>query len=83
MYDNPDVDIRYALLDIVDDLATHSDTNGAKENIASDAKWVQLDFEEVLEKMDIAYLPRPEVFMSRVVMEFKAKQKSVFVKLVT
>ena len=48
MYDNPDVDIRYALLDIVDDLATHSDTNGAKENIASDAKWVQLDFEEVL-----------------------------------
>ena len=31
VYDNPDVDIRYALLDIVDDLATHPDTNGARE----------------------------------------------------
>ena len=75
VYDNPDVDIRYALLDIVDDLATHPDTNGAKGNISSDAKWVQLDFDEVSEQMDIANLTGPEVFMSRVVMEFKANTK--------
>ena len=49
VYDNPDVDIRYALLDIVDDLASHPDTNGAKGNISSDAKWEQLDFDEVSE----------------------------------
>ena len=36
VYDNPDVDIRYALLDIVDALASHTDTNGAKGNISSD-----------------------------------------------
>ena len=45
VYDNPDVDIRYALLDIVDDLVSHPDTNGAKGNISSDAKWEQLDFD--------------------------------------
>ena len=81
VYDNPDVDIRYALLDIVDDLVTHPDTNGAKGNISSDAKWVQLDFEEVSEQMDIANLPGPEVFMSRVVMEFKAKTEECFRKI--
>ena len=64
VYDNPDVDIRYALLDIVDDLATRPDTNGAKGNISSDAKWVQLEFDEVSEQMDIANLSGPEVFMS-------------------
>ena len=81
VYDNLDVDIRYALLDIVDDLATHPDTNGAKGNISSDAKWVQLDFDEVSEQMDIANLPGPEVFMSRVVMEFKTKTEECFRKI--
>ncbi|MBR5597154.1 MAG: nucleotidyltransferase domain-containing protein [Lachnospiraceae bacterium] len=81
VYDNPDVDIRYALLDIVDDLATHPDTNGAKGKISSNAKWVQLDFDEVSEQLDIANLPGPEVFMSRVVMEFKAKTEECFRKI--
>ena len=31
VYDNPDVDIRYAVLDIVDDLASHPDTNEQRE----------------------------------------------------
>ena len=81
VYDNPDVDIRYALLDIVDDLATHPDTNGAKGNISSDTKWEQLDFDEVSEQMDIANQFGPEVFMSRVVMEFKAKTEECFHKI--
>ena len=81
VYDNPDVDIRYALLDIVDDLTMHPDTNGAKGNISSDVKWEQLDFDEVSEQMDIANLPGPEVFMSRVVMEFKAKTEECFRKI--
>lgn len=80
VYDNPDVDIRYALLDIVDDLATHPDTNGAKGNISSDTKWEQLNFDEVTEQMDIAKLGS-EVFMSRVVMEFKAKTEECFHKI--
>ena len=31
-----------------------------KGNISSDAKWEQLDFDEVSEQMDIANLPSPE-----------------------
>ena len=81
VYDNPDVDIRYALLDIVDDLTSHPDTNGEMGNISSDAKWEQLDFDEVSEQMNIANLPGPEVFMSRVVMEFKAKTEECFRKI--
>ena len=51
VYDNPEVGIRNALYNIVDDLATQPDTNGAKGNITLDTKWEQLDFDEVSEKM--------------------------------
>ena len=73
VYDNPDVDIRYALLDIVDDLASHPDTNGAKGNISSDAKWEQLDFDEVSEQMDIANLPGVEKYLEEKAMRMEKK----------
>ena len=73
VYDNPDVDIRYALLDIVDDLASHPDTNGAKGNISSDTKWEQLDFDEVSEQMDIANLPGVEKYLEEKAMRIEKK----------
>lgn len=52
IYENLSMDIRYALLDIVDDLVTHPYPQGIKGSITSGAKWTELDFNEVTELME-------------------------------
>lgn len=47
VYNNPDVSIREALQDIVDDLKLNPDTNGTKGNITEESELISLDFDEV------------------------------------
>ena len=45
VYDNPEVSIREALHDIVDDLKSEPDHNGAKGNISKDDELIPIDYD--------------------------------------
>lgn len=78
VYDDPDVDINYVLLSIVEELKENPDTNGAKGNITKESKLNPLDYDEVAEQADIANMVGSAVYSSRVIMEFKAKTEECF-----
>ena len=78
VYDNPNIGIREALQDIVDDLKQKPDTNGTKGNIALEDELVPLDFDEVAMEADEANRIGSAVYDSRVIMEFKAKTEECF-----
>lgn len=78
VYDNPDISIREALQDIIDDLKQNPDTNGAKGNITMESELVLLDFDEVTIEAEEANRIGSAVYDSRVVMEFKAKTEECF-----
>ncbi len=78
VYDNPDIGIREALQDIVDDLKQNLDTNGAKGNITLEDELIPLDFDEVAMEVEEANRIGSAVYESRVVMEFKAKTEECF-----
>lgn len=78
VYDNPDISIREALQDIIDDLKQNPDTNGAKGNITMESELVPLDFDEVTIEAEEANRSGSAACDSRVVMEFKAKIEECF-----
>ncbi len=78
VYDNPDISIREALQDIVDDLKQNSDTNGAKGNITVEDELIPLDFAEVAMEAEEANRIGSAVYDSQIVMEFKAKTEECF-----
>jgi len=78
VYDNPDISIREALQDIVDDLKQNPDTNGAKGNITEETELIPLDFNEVAMEAEEANRIGSAVYDSKVVMEFKAKTEERF-----
>lgn len=78
VYDNPDISIREALQDIVDDLKQNPDTNGAKGNITMEDELIPLDFDEVAMEAEEANRIDSAVYESGVVMEFKAKTEECF-----
>ena len=75
VYDNPDVNIREALKDIVDDLKSEPDHNGAKGNIGEDDELIPIDYDELMEKVESASRIEPP---SSVVADFKAKTDELF-----
>lgn len=78
VYDNPNIGIREALQDIVDDLKQNPDTNGAKGNITVEDELVPMDFDEVVMEAEEAKRIGSAVYDSQVVMEFKAKTEACF-----
>lgn len=52
IYDNPDVTIEEALLDIVEDLKSEPDYNGSKGNIQQNDEICFIDYETLMEKLD-------------------------------
>lgn len=60
VYDNPDVTIREALADIVDDLKMEPDYNGAKGNIRVDDELIPIDYDGLMEKVEEANQIVPE-----------------------
>ena len=78
IYDNPDVSIREALGDIVDDLKSSPDHNGAKGNIHMEDELTPIDYNELLEKTEEADRIVPETVQSSVVEDFRAKTEELF-----
>lgn len=78
IYDNPDISIREALKDIVDDLKENPDFNGAKGSITTEDELVPLDYDEVREEYDRVNSFGPAVYDSQLVMNFKARTEECF-----
>ena len=78
VYDNPDVTIREALTDIINDLKAAPDHNGAKGNIKNDDELIPIDYDGLMEKVEEANRIRQENTQSSVVADFKAKTGELF-----
>ena len=78
VYDNPNISIREALQDIVNDLKQTSDTNGAKGNITMEDELIPLDFDKVAMEAEEVNRIGSAVYDSQIVMEFKAKTEDYF-----
>lgn len=78
IYDNPDVTIREALHDILEDLKSQPDYNGAKGNIQREDELIPMDYDGLMEKVEEANRIRQENTQSSVVADFKAKTGELF-----
>ena len=76
--DNPDVTIREALHDILEDLKSQPDYNGAKGNIQREDELIPMDYDGLMEKAEEANRIIPESTPSSVVADFKAKTGELF-----
>jgi predicted nucleotidyltransferase len=75
VYDNPDVSIREALADIVEDLKSEPDHNGAKGSIQTDDELIPIDYDGLMEKVEDAERIEPK---GSVIAAFKAKTNELF-----
>jgi predicted nucleotidyltransferase len=75
IYDNPDVSIREALADIVEDLKSEPDHNGAKGSIQTDDELIPIDYDGLMEKVEDAERIEPK---GSVIAAFKAKTNELF-----
>lgn len=78
VYDNPDVTIREALTDIVDDLKAAPDHNGAKGSIKEKDELIPIDYEGLMEKVEEANEVVPKIQESSIITDFRAKTNEVF-----
>lgn len=78
IYDNPDVSIREALHDILEDLKSKPDYNGAKRNIQREDELIPMDYDELMEKAEEANSILPGNTPNSVVADFKAKTNELF-----
>ncbi len=75
VYDNPDVSIRVALNDIVEDLKENPFDNGARGNIGDNDELIPIDYDGLMEKVEAADRIEPQ---GDVVADFKAKTNELF-----
>ena len=78
VYDNPDVTIREALTDIVDDLKAAPDHNGAKGSIKEKDELIPIDYEGLMEKVEEANEVVPKNQESSIITDFREKTNEVF-----
>ena len=78
VYDNPDVTIREALTDIVDDLKAAPDHNGAKGSIKEKDELIPIDYDGLMEKVEEANEVVPKNQESSIITDFRAKTNEVF-----
>ena len=77
VYDNPDVSIREALNDIVEDLKDNPFDNGARGNIGDNDELIPIDYDGLMEKVEAANRIEPQT-QGNVVENFKAKTNELF-----
>lgn len=75
VYDNPDVSIREALNDILEDLKDNPFDNDARGNIRDSDELIPIDYNELMEKVEEANHIEPP---NDVVADFKAKTNELF-----
>lgn len=77
VYDNPDVSIREALNDIVEDLKENPFDNGARGNISDKDELIPIDYDGLMEKVEAEDHIEPQT-QGNVVENFKAKTNELF-----
>ena len=77
VYDNPDVSIREALNDIVEDLKDNPFDNGARGNIGDKDELIPIDYDGLMEKVEAANRIEPQA-QGNVVENFKARTNELF-----
>lgn len=77
VYDNPDASIREALNDIVEDLKENPFDNGARGNIGGSDELIPIDYDGLMEKVEVANRIEPQA-QGNVVENFKAKTNELF-----
>ena len=75
VYDNPNVDIREALDNIVEDLKDNPFDNGARGNIRDSDELIPIDYDGLMERVEAADKIEPK---GNVVADFKAKTDELF-----
>ena len=78
VYDNPDVTIREALTDIINDLKVAPDHNGVKGNIKNDDELIPIDYDGLMEKVEEANEVVQKNQESNIITDFRAKTNAVF-----
>lgn len=78
VYDNPDVTIREALTDIINDLKAAPDHNGAKGNIKNDDELIPIDYDGLMEKVEEANEVVQKNQESNIITDFRAKTNELF-----
>ncbi|MGN0265445.1 MAG: YodL domain-containing protein [Lachnospiraceae bacterium] len=78
VYDNQDVTIREALTDIIDDLKSAPDHNGAKGSIREKDELIPIDYDGLMEKVEKANEVVPKNQESSIITDFRAKTNEVF-----
>lgn len=78
VYDNPDVTIREALTDIIDDLKSAPDHNGAKGSIKEKDELIPIDYDGLMEKVEKANVVVPKNQESSIIADFRAKTNEMF-----
>ena len=78
VYDNPDVTIREALTDIIDDLKSAPDHNGAKGSIKEKDELIPIDYDGLMEKVEEANEVVPKNQESSIIADFRAKTNEMF-----
>ena len=77
VYDNPDVSIREALNDIVEDLKENPFDNGARGNIGDNDELIPIDYDGLMKYVEAANHIEPQT-QGNVVENFKAKTNELF-----
>ena len=77
VYDNPNVSIREALNDILEDLKENPFDNGARGNISDNDELIPIDYDGLMEKVEAADHIEPQA-QGNVVENFKAKTNELF-----
>lgn len=77
VYDNPDVTIREALTDIVDDLKAAPDHNGAKGSIMDNDEQIPIDYDGLMEKVEEVNEVVPKNQERSIITDFRAKTNEV------
>ena len=78
VYDNPDVTIREALTDIIDDLKSAPDHNGAKGSIKEKDELIPIDYDGLMEKVEEVNHIVPDNPASSIIADFRAKTNELF-----
>ena len=78
VYDNQDVTIREALTDIIDDLKSAPDHNGAKGSIKEKDELIPIDYDGLMEKVEEANEVVPKNQESSIIADFRAKTNEMF-----
>ena len=78
VYDNPDVSIRIALNNIIEDLRENPFDNGARGNIGDNDELIPIDYDGLMEKVEEANRIVSEILQGNIVENFKKKTNELF-----